>query len=475
MASIHRDIDGGFAWFILAACIIMTCFEHIATTGIFYMAILEKYQRTHYATIWIQTLQLGAQNLTGVVAGVLIEKRGCRFTALLAGIIYTTSFLVSAFAPTLEVLYVSLGIGTGFSQNLLRATVFTILPYYFDQKLGMAIGFTQAGVGVGLLFFSVVNGYLVATYGLQGAFLILTGVAAHTIAFGIMMRKPSDVIAQHVKKMGNETNEQSVDTEKQALLTNEKELVLETKNDFKLNEFDMPVKDEAKGNSNCYSEQDIPTDRKNNIDCYDFTSLAYTIGLDLFKNKYYTMLILAASFIVLPHTMFTSIMPDHIKWTGSTEFQATSILIIIGAANTVSRLFFWKFSNDKIYRSVDILAVSSLLSGTGLVCTLFLYKYWMYIILCILYGITRGVHMIYFLLLLIQIVGKERSHQGYGLNSTLRGIIVLIATPSFGAVTDVTYHAWGYNIVFLSLGSCEIVAGFILIGLRMLYRKVVAS
>ena len=368
--------------------------------------------------------------------------------------------MVSAFAPSLEVLYVSLGIGTGFSQNLLRTTVFAIVPYYFDQKLGIAIGFTQAGVGIGLFFFSALNGYLVATYGLQGAFLILTGVAAHTIAFGIMMRKPSDVIAQHVKKMGNETNSRkNIDIEK---------------NDLKLNEFNMPIKDEdeAKGN---YSEQDNPTGRKNHIDCCNITSLAYTIGLDLFKNKYYALVVLATSFIVLPHNIVPTIMPDHIKWTGGTEIQAMYSLTIIGAANTVSRLFFWKFSDDKVYHSADILAASSLLSGVGLVCTLFLDQYWMYVILCILYGITRGVYMIYYSLLLIQIVGKERSHQGYGLNSTLRGMIVLIATPSFGAVTDVTYNAWGYNIVFLSLGSCEIVAGFILIGLRMLYRKVVVS
>ncbi len=461
MGSPPTDIDQGFAWCILAACIILTCFEHTATTGIFYLAILEKYHKDHYATIWIQTLQTGMLYLAGLIAGMIIEKKGCRFIALLAGCIYTLSFLTSCFAPSLEVLYISLGIGTGFSQSLLNVTVFAIIPHYFDQKLGMAVGFTQSGVGIGLLVFSALNGYLVATYGLQGAFLILAGIAAHTIPLGILMRKPASIT---VRKLENETTTLDVPDERQFLLTDEKQSLLENGNDLRSNEFEIPIKSEDDFNS----ESNMP-DKKHHSCYWHITSIFYTTGLDLFKNKYYTLLVLATTFISLPHNMVPTIIPDHIKWTGWTEFQATSSLMIIGAANTLSRLFFWKISKDDVIRSIDILTVSSLLSGTGLACTLFLHEYWMYVILCIVYGITRGVYMIYYSLLLIQIVGKDRGHHGYGVCSTIKGIVILITMSSFGVVTDLTYHVWGYNIVFLSLGSCEIVACFILIGMRMLY------
>ena len=170
--------------------------------------------------------------------------------------------------------------------------------------------------------------------------------------------------------------------------------------------------------------------------------------------------------------MFQTVIPDHIKWTGGTEWQATSSLVIIGAANTISRLFIWTLSKDEVYRSIDVLTISSLLSGTGLVCTLFLYQYWMYVILCVLYGITRGVYIIYYSLILIQIIGKDRAHHAFGVGMTVKGIIVLIAMSSVGAITDATYHTWGYNVVFLSLGGCEIVAGFILIALRVLHQNV---
>ncbi len=41
----HGDLDRGYAWIVLIACIIAQSFEHISTAGIFYMAIFDKYQK----------------------------------------------------------------------------------------------------------------------------------------------------------------------------------------------------------------------------------------------------------------------------------------------------------------------------------------------------------------------------------------------------------------------------------------------
>ncbi len=78
--------------------------------------------------------------------------------------------------------------------------------------------------------------------------------------------------------------------------------------------------------------------------------------------------------------------------------------MIIGVANTLSRLFIWNFSTDEVLHSMDILAISSLLSGSGVVCTLFLHEYWMYVILCLLFGVARGVFVIYYALRMYYIV-----------------------------------------------------------------------
>ena len=45
MAGRQYDVDHGFSWVILLICVISQCFEHVATVGIFYMAILQKFQK----------------------------------------------------------------------------------------------------------------------------------------------------------------------------------------------------------------------------------------------------------------------------------------------------------------------------------------------------------------------------------------------------------------------------------------------
>ncbi len=95
-------------------------------------------------------------------------------------------------------------------------------------------------------------------------------------------------------------------------------------------------------------EKDEENGKENITSCCDVGSFIYTTGIDLFKNRYYTLLALATTFITLPHNVVPTILPDHIKWTGGTEVQATASLVVIGAANTFSRLFFWKFSKDEV-------------------------------------------------------------------------------------------------------------------------------
>ncbi len=45
MEASHQNVDEGFAWIILIICVIAQCFEHVATAGIYYMAIIHRFHR----------------------------------------------------------------------------------------------------------------------------------------------------------------------------------------------------------------------------------------------------------------------------------------------------------------------------------------------------------------------------------------------------------------------------------------------
>ncbi len=411
------------------------------------------------------------------------------------GAVFSLSLLASSFAPVIEMLYVTLGFGTGFATSLLEVAVFAILPYYFEEKLGMATGVMQTGAGIGLLVFSALNAYLVDVYGLQGSFLILSGIALHAVPCGMLMKMPEQLSGLEDK----ENQEEIMSDESEAADLSERKPLLTTQMDCdmymisndnaakhiqmqKINrpthnvndiERELLLKNESNEEvKRCDISLDENGDKNSlgNKSSSKLANLLSTTGLDLFKNKCYTLLTLATACIILSHKAVPTIMPDHILWTGGTKVQAANTLVYIGVANTLSRIFSWNFANKEFFRILDILTFSSFLSGISLVCTLLYSKYWMFVALSILYGITRGVYIIFYSLLLYLIVGKERAHHGYGVGATLRGVVVLIGMSSFGVLTDATYKTWGYNAVFMIIGGGEIVACGFLLAIRINYQ-----
>ena len=92
----------------------------------------------------------------------------------------------------------------------------------------------------------------------------------------------------------------------------------------------------------------------------------------------------------------------------------------------------------------------------------------MYIGFSVLFGITKGILVIYFALFMVYVIGKDRGHHGFGINYTIKGIVLLVGMPVFGAVADSTFNTWGYNFVFICLGVAEIISGLIFLTIRFL-------
>ncbi len=353
----------------------------------------------------------------------------------------------------MEVLYGTLGFGTGMATSIMNLVAFTIIPHYFEKKRGMAVGLTQAGVGIGLLTFSALNTYLVSTYGVQGALLILSAISLHAIPLGILLRNPSSSQPQH--------EEPNADTgEFESLVGNKTSIYTE--------EMGVPINAHGVGSSSAQ----LPKTKDDEFQNSKLASWSYVLGLDLLNDKHFVLLILAVALINLPHNVVPTVIPDHITWTNGSQTQATATLVTIGNANTCSRLCVWNLSKENVLLWMEILALSSLISGASLASTVLFNQYWHYVILCIVFGVARGIFSIYASLLTMHIVGTKRSHHGFGVEYTTSGIVLLIGMPAFGALAEYTNQHWGYTLVFIGLGVCEISAGLICILLRLLYNKV---
>ena len=77
-----------------------------------------------------------------------------------------------------------------------------------------------------------------------------------------------------------------------------------------------------------------------------------------------------------------------------------------------------------------------------------------------IFGLLRGLFIIYELLLMVDIVGRDQVHLGYGLTLTTSGILYLISIPTFGHLNEVTES---YSTTFVLYGSCEVIGGLFLV------------
>ncbi len=124
------------------------------------------------------TMATNALVVISPLQGVLIDKFGSRRVVILSAPLFVAAYGALYFLPdNLPVFYglwlliplCAIGL---WPLSYLRATA-----TWFDQRLGLALGITNAGVGLGNVIIPVLAGVLVVEYGWRLTYLILAGIA----------------------------------------------------------------------------------------------------------------------------------------------------------------------------------------------------------------------------------------------------------------------------------------------------------
>ena len=304
----------------------------------------------------------------------------------------------------------------GFGTGLITVISAAILPHYFRARLSFATGISYTGTAVGMFIFAGLNQFLVNEYSMQGAFLVLSAISLNAIPIGVLLREPISI------SQGDE----------------ERELLIAK--DIQPNEI-------SRDKSEQFSDV-----------CKDSSVVKY-LGLDLFRNRQFALFMLANLLISISDYVVPTMLPEHIVLLGGTTQQGANTVVIMGGANIFSRLALGNLNIENTKTLMVTLAISSIISGAGLLFTIFYKAYWMYVCLCSIFGLLRGICMINTALLTVKIVHKERSHHAFGIMYTMWGIGILIGLPSCGALANVTSSQFQYSIVFMCCGTAEILAG----------------
>lgn len=109
----------------------------------------------------------------GAPGGMLADRYGTR-SVTLAGVVFLTAGLVAAaYAPSVEVLYVTYSIGVGIGIGLTYVPSVGAVQPWFDKHRVLASGIAVSGIGVGNLVAPPLVAWWIESFGWRGAYLAL--------------------------------------------------------------------------------------------------------------------------------------------------------------------------------------------------------------------------------------------------------------------------------------------------------------
>lgn len=186
--------DGGWGWMVVFASFMIHVLADgfTYTFGIYFVHLMLYYKASAAATSWIASILVGVTLGSGPIAGMLVNKFGCRVVTIIGALLASIALFVSIWAPNVETLYVTIGLGAGLGFGLIYLPAIVCVTGYFEKRRSFATGIAVCGSGIGTFAFSPLVEYLVNELSWQNSLIVISGITLNCVVFGAMFRPLED-------------------------------------------------------------------------------------------------------------------------------------------------------------------------------------------------------------------------------------------------------------------------------------------
>lgn len=162
-------------WGIISACFVLLglFFGFNFMFGIFIKPLIAEFGWTVSATSAAYTIYMAMVAMCGVLVGGLADRYGARPVILAGTLLAGGSVALAGSIQNLWQFYLLTGVLAGLGRSALQTPVSAYLQRAFTANRGLATGLAGSGSGMGLIFFSPLAGYLIASHGWRWAYLLL--------------------------------------------------------------------------------------------------------------------------------------------------------------------------------------------------------------------------------------------------------------------------------------------------------------
>ncbi|KAB0793466.1 hypothetical protein PPYR_13086 [Photinus pyralis] len=194
--------DGGWGWVVVFASLIISMIaDGISFSfGLLYIEFLYEFGASKSVTSWIGSLFMAVPLLTGPVMSALVDRFGCRKMTIIGGIVSAFGFVLSSYAQSITMMYITFGFIAGLGLGLCYVTAVVSVAYWFDKKRSLAVGLGACGTGIGTFVYAPMTQHFIAEYGWRGTTLLLAGTFLNMCVCGALMREPEWLAVEEQNK-----------------------------------------------------------------------------------------------------------------------------------------------------------------------------------------------------------------------------------------------------------------------------------
>ncbi|XP_061568027.1 solute carrier family 16 member 6b [Cololabis saira] len=181
--------DGGWGWAVAAAFFLVEACTYgvIKTLGVFLQDLMEDFGESNSRVSWVISICAFVMTFTAPLATMLSNRFGYRPVVMMGGFLMSLGTITSAFANSINDMYITLGIISGLGHCLSFLPTVTILAQYFSRRRALVTSIASTGESFAVFAFAPAFTRLKEDIGWRYCLVVIGVIQASVMACGLLL------------------------------------------------------------------------------------------------------------------------------------------------------------------------------------------------------------------------------------------------------------------------------------------------
>ncbi|XP_052104716.1 monocarboxylate transporter 12-B-like isoform X1 [Mytilus californianus] len=509
-----KNVDGGWAWVVLAGSAALFCVfgSTMKGFGVFFSGFVEEFGASSSITAVIPGVLQGTYSLfTLPVLTIGLRYFTTRQFCIVTGLMASAAFISCSFVETVHILIITNGVMIGTAFSLCHGPLMYLNGLYFVKRRNLAQAIVVAGFSFGGFVFPPIYTYLIKEYGLRGGAIITGGIQLNVVAIALLLRPKRLKATEDVEiLMDVQTNDDikktsslyhlpttnSIDkTSNQLLLVhNDRERsyseslsypVIDKVNGLKINSFSAQHLGEPEhsgslnkflnqiSNSNItrvLGESDIVSMSLSELRVDKFRSCAsvesvvtlncanrlkFFVDCTVFHHWFMCVYLFVYCFGSIGSAYVIIFIAPFAKDNGVSPERVASLISIVNACDFTGRLMNGVITDRKILKNHQSIIITLSVTTVCLALSPLYTEYWHFVLLAVIAGFCAGGIFAMTPSVVADFLGIDNFRSAMGILVLGQGVTLGCSAPFIGYLRDVTGT---YITSFLFMAGCEFIS-----------------